>query len=771
MPRIGGPSSVRSGVDGDAVLHQADQGAHARRSGRVRALTAALFFAVAAINLSMPRAVAAADGRSDVASTTYTVNPAAGRIDVVVDFTVKNSTPNTVEYMTCTDWYYDPYLGYYPVTYSCPQTTRYYISDTYLWLEHSATNLKVTANSGSSKIVLDKRGSGYDGYKVTFAKIFKGASRRLHVSYRIPSGAPRSESTIRVGKAFVSFCATANGVDSGSTRVILPSAFKMQVDAHSGSVTSSTSGAMTTYATGTLSSPLDFWACFSGDNPAGYASSTFTSPSGREIDLQAWPEDTAWNASVSSQLGQALGELETLIGRGLPGTGPIDVREVASGELGAYAGTFDQQDGVARVGEDYSQPGVVAHELSHAWFNGSLFDARWLSEGSAGWAESTVTGSPCNDPGAAPDGSKPALSSWTFAGPKATATELAAVGYEYDAACYLVSTISDRMGPERLRDVLAALMDHKIAYRSGTTVLAGHPGAEDWRDWLDAVDELGLAPAGSSDLDYAQNLLVKFGAAEDTSSLAARSRARAAYHALVSSVGGWRIPVAVLRPLGAWGFGEATTAMTSAANAYASVIKVNQALPEADALQGPVKGLFESASSIPDLQAAEQRAKDQETAATDVSAAKQALAAPRELLAEVGLIGTDLTPVVAAAVAAVATADLGTAEAKANLITQTLANASQQGILRVGLTFVALLIVCGLLFLLRRRRTAGRRALALATITAAQPASQGVQRLENQAPQTGMASPADPWEEHTIDVQANQEGLGVAEPISKHAPS
>jgi hypothetical protein len=670
--------------------------------------------ALATIQLASPSSAEAADGRSDVATTTFTVNPAAGRIDVAIDVTVHNSTANTVEYVSCTEWYYDYYLGYYPVYTTCPQTTRYYISNTYLWLERGANGFKVTADHGSAKVSLDKRGDSFDGYKVSFAKIFNGQTRRLHITYRIPSGAPRSASTLRVGKAFLSFCATANGVDSGRTRVVVPSTFNLEVDAHNGSFTTSTSGGTTTYDTGALSNPLDFWACLTGDDKAAYTSSTFTSPSGRQIVLHAWPEDPAWNASVQQQISTSLGALETLVGRGFPGTGPITVKEVTAGGLGDYVGTFDPQAGVAQVSEDYSQPGVVAHELSHSWFNGSLFDARWLSEGSAGWAESTITGIPCADPGAAPGTGRANLAAWTFAGPKATADEVAAVGYEYRAACYVISTIADRIGSARMREVLAALLDHKTAYRSGATALAGHSGAEDWRDWLDAVDELGLVPAGSSDLNYAQNLLEQFGAAPDTTSLQARSKARASYHELVGSVGDWVIPVAILRPMGAWQFAEATKAMASGSDAHAAAAKTDGMLPDVDALDGPVKDLFESATTLDELQQAAQRAADQERAAEAVARAKASLAAPQDVLVQVGLLGTDLGPTLSAGVEAVRQADLATAQDKADQVRATLADAGGQGMIRLAIA-VVLLFAMGLILVLTVRRRSGRRTLAAAS--------------------------------------------------------
>lgn len=668
--------------------------------------------ALTALQLGSPSSVAAADGTSQVASTTYTLNPAHGRIDVVVDMKIHNSIPNETTYVSCTSWEYDYYLGYYPVYDTCPSTTRFYMNETSLWLEEGATSLKVTAASGTARISLDKRGDGFNQYKVSFSRIFRGQTAKLHVTYRLMGGAPRSDSSTRVSEAFASFCVAANGNDGGTTRVVVPSSYAMQVDTGQGSFTTKTSGGTATYQTDKLSSPLAFWGCFRGDNPSGYLTSTMVSPSGRQIEIQAWPEDTAWNDHIRAEIGDALSELEQLVGRGLPGTGPIIIQEVMSGELGAYAGTFDEVDGIARIGEDLDQPGVVAHELSHAWFNGSVFDARWMSEGSAAWAESTITGQPCRDPGAFPGAGNAALSEWEFAGPKASQQELNVVSYQYEASCYLVSTLANRVGVTNMDDVLAVLMDHKIAYQSGGLVLQGHPGTEDWRNWLDAIDEAGLVPTSSTDLDYAQGLLTKFGIADDPALLAARSAARAEYHELVRTVGDWAIPEVVLRPMGEWRFSDATAAIARAANAYAATNKADEILSGIDALNGPVKGLFESARTIADVQEAETRAREQASAAEAIAAAKARYEEPRDLVAQIGLAGTDLQPSLTAGIAAVATIDIGTARGQADVINETIANATSQGQLRIGFA-VGVVLLAALAFVLLRRRRALRLSRAI----------------------------------------------------------
>ena len=634
------------------------------------------------LQFTAPAPAAAAGGRTDTASTTYTLDPEAARLDVEIDLTVENSSSPDIDF-------------------------------TVVWLEDTATAVRVVADRGSASLSLFASAYGYAQYQLFFAPISAGQERHLTITYRVPGGAPRSESLTRLGRAFVSFCVVSNGIDEGTARLVVPAGYDLEVDAHNGEFEATTRAGITTYETPELEDPFNFWACAFGDNPNAYVTVSLESPTGRTIELQAWPEDPTWQDQMEEQIAGALGRLEELVGQDLPGDGPIIVREVSSVELGPYAGTFDPEEAVARVSE-HLELGTVAHELAHAWFNDALFEARWMSEGSAAWAESTVTDVPCEDPGEYPGSGRASLANWRFAGPRAGSDELAVIGYQYAAACYVVSSVVERMGLERMRDVLAALLADELAYQSGDRVLEGRGGAQDWREWLDAVDELGLVPAGVTDLDYAQDLVAEFGAGTETAAalLPARSRARALYHELLTSIGDWAVPEAVLRPMAEWSFTFATVAIDFEVAAYEAATATSAALPEVDAVNGPLKGLVEGARTQAELDAAVVAATQQRAAAEAIAAARTALAEPLDALEEVGLSGTDLQPTLAEGIAAVAALDNEKAMAAAARIDSTLAGASQQGTLRVAIVvaiaLVLMALAVGLLVWFRRRRRASR---------------------------------------------------------------
>jgi hypothetical protein len=112
------------------------------------------------------------------------------------------------------------------------------------------------------------------------------------------------------------------------------------------------------------------------------------------------------------------------------------------------------------------------------------------------------------------------------------------------------------MGVERMIDVNHALLERLPKYAANPGPAAGKP---DWREWLDAVDEVGLVPAGATDLELAERLLVEFGVALPRE-LDGRSEARALYHAALDAWGD-DTPAVVSRSMDAWAFEDAARAI------------------------------------------------------------------------------------------------------------------------------------------------------------------------------------------------------------------
>ena len=180
------------------------------------------------------------------------------------------------------------------------------------------------------------------------------------------------------------------------------------------------------------------------------------------------------------------------------------------------------------------------------------------------------------------------------------------------------------------------------------------------------------------------------------------------------------LPEAILRPMSEWRFETANAAMTLEAAVFSVVQAVSAELPEVNAATGPVRELVASAKVSSDLQAALDRANEQKLAADLVTAARQKVDAQHDVLVQIGLLGTDLQPMVVAGIAAVTTGDLPATQGQASQIDRALADAPNQGAVRVGATVGLLLLLVLGLALVRRRRRRRPAPLAAASATVAE---------------------------------------------------
>ena len=91
-------------------------------------------------------------------------------------------------------------------------------------------------------------------------------------------------------------------------------------------------------------------------------------------------------------------------------------------------------------------------------------------------------------------------------------------------------------------------------------------GRPDWREFLDAVDELGLVPAGVEDLEVAERLLLAEGIAS-RKLLKGRAAARAAFHDARSGALEGMMPRAVSTAMDEWDWQRALAGIEIAVEA------------------------------------------------------------------------------------------------------------------------------------------------------------------------------------------------------------
>ena len=286
---------------------------------------------------------------------------------------------------------------------------------------------------------------------------------------------------------------------------------------------------------------------------------------------------------------------------------------------------------------------------------------------------------------------------------------------QYAAACWVVTAVATAAGDEGMTAAVSALLERRDPY-------AADPKADratrvaTWRDWLDAVDELALAPAGA-DETLASDLLVEYGVAGDQALFDERAAVRQAYHELTAAADGWVVPAAVRAPLAAWHFREARAAVEAASRTWELTGETDAVLAGVDARHGPAADAWARATTLAELEAAADLAERQLRAARDVADARAMLDSPLDIAQQVGLFGTQV-PSVDAAIPAVRAGD-GDAVARITAdIRATVAGlraTGQQRMVAGGSAALALLAVLAVLLVRRARQASLRRAEARAS--------------------------------------------------------
>ena len=483
------------------------------------------------------RTALAADPLRIAADATYVLDPGDGRVHVAIDFELTNLKPNSA-------------------------TTVYYYSSYLTAIHPDAVGLRVTDASGALSITTNER-RFFTRLEVHLRNfLYYNESTRFTVRYDLRGGAPRSESWVRVSRAFATFGVWAWGDSGRSTvEVRLPAGYETTVDGDQLRIDSDGPGEV---LTAEPDRPNTFYAIVSAENRAAYTSTRLSLEGDIELVLLAWPEDRRWEETATETLRTGLPELVDLIGLPWPVNHDLEVRERFTPALEGYAGVFFTLEERIELSEDLD-PLTTMHEASHAWFNDALFAERWIYEGLAeeyAWRVQKRVGGSSGFGPLEPDADDPghiALDRWTFPQVIRDQETDDRERYGYEASFWVIHTIVAAAGVEHMQTAYASADDNRTAYvgAAGPEMVAV---VDDWHRFLDlaqpidqpdspevaaAITELVLGPGQSADLDQ-------------------RHDARERYRELVAAGEGWLPPWLVRRPMGTWTFSEAMTAMDDA---------------------------------------------------------------------------------------------------------------------------------------------------------------------------------------------------------------
>ncbi|HEY7702863.1 MAG TPA: hypothetical protein VIB02_11165, partial [Candidatus Limnocylindrales bacterium] len=270
---------------------------HPRPPSSGSVLAAAALLAVVAVLMpgAAPTIRAAEDDLRLSADATYRVVPADGEVRVRVDWKATNLQPNTVRR-----------------TPSGILTTRYFYDRLLFTVPIEAREIRAT--SGGGRLSVSTRDLEFSRQvTVRIPNLYYRQSRSMRVDFVLPGGKPRSDSDVRVGRAFTTFTAWAWGdANRGAVRIILPSGF--DAEGYGDDVTQRTYDDRVELTSGRIADPLDWYRVVVADRPT-QLTQVDVDTGGRKIVVRAWPEDVTWRERVSDVLTDGLPELEKMIGR------------------------------------------------------------------------------------------------------------------------------------------------------------------------------------------------------------------------------------------------------------------------------------------------------------------------------------------------------------------------------------------------------------------------------------------------------------------------
>jgi hypothetical protein len=481
------------------------------------------------------------DGGRVESHSMYTLDPAARAVHVRVDVTVTNQMPNVRQGNSILESYLSGFNEPVPA---------------------ETANISATGDDGRN---LDVSTDPTDDPIFETADIklspalFYPNSESFTLTYDLPAQPPRSPNLTRVNDAFSTFIAYGFG-DPGitSVKVVVPQG--LDVDVAGVDMQRSTENGETVLTADAIDDPANWTAGISARDDERLAKRD-ASVAHQNIAVLAWPDDDQWSTFVTGEVQKGLPELEKLIDLPWPrGAHDVEIIETATPYLYGYAGWYEPYTGKIEIGDDLDAH-VVLHELSHVWFNKTLFEDRWISEGFADeFAAQTLqeVGEQLPSPTSVTPGAPGTVSLEDWGTPdfqNVASTDEEDFGY--NASWTLMRALSTEVGMDRLADVVHAAANHTIAYRgdrkpevTGTTV--------GWKQLLDLLDEV----AGSKQADdLFQTYVVS---AKDQPLLADRQTARQGYQALVAQGEGWSAPYAVRLPMSKWDFTSAVQFMGTA---------------------------------------------------------------------------------------------------------------------------------------------------------------------------------------------------------------
>lgn len=582
----------------------------AAASSSVPASPASLASAAAPQTVAVP---AQADSLEIDAETTYRLDPDAGIVQVTVVATLNNTAPTRVRGNVIETPFYDTFgsaaIG--PVANASA--------------DRDGTALTTTVETGDSAdvefVVVDLS-----------PNLVFGSPQTITIRYDIPAQPSRSDFATRINDAFASWYAVGTGSSGAIDLVVdVPERFEVEfTDVFAPEADVADGRAV--YRLDDLDEAVAFSGISARDDDALVKKST--SVDDDDFEIQAWPGDEAWADFAVDAVDRGVPELIERTGLPLADEREIAIAETATPYLYGYAGWFLPEEDRIEIGDELDLQ-VMLHELAHLWFNGDLFDSRWINEGLAEVVSNDIARAfdvPSVDVAPIDTGAPGAQPLNVWVNPGADEDAQAIEDYGYASAYAVMQALVDDIGADGLR----ALIAHADA---GLLPYVGDPeaeesfGASDWRYLYDLADRL----VGSERVAELFDAYVL--SDDDRAQVAVRAGLIERYDALATEGGDLSPPLEVRRRMASWSFDRAASAMDESTalladiDALAAVLD-DRSIPMPSALEDS----YESARDIDDTTTLHGELAEVAPVVVEADAATDDI----DPVQWIGLVGTDI---------------------------------------------------------------------------------------------------------------------------------
>lgn len=633
-----------------------------------------LFLALGSVwqMVAPPRVSAAQTDLTFISTSTWSADPAVGRVHVLASIT---ATSHTVD----------------------AAGRHYYYDRLQLTLPQGSASFGATSAGQPLAIaVLSATPSGVVVVVSLGQRLYSGESGSLDVTFDLVDSGGSTDRDLRFGRNLLSFPVSAfgsPGTPGSSVTVVFPSSFSVQEEF--GGLTRAPSGSSEiVFASGAIddATTLNAWFTAVKPVPASDFSVRSITIGPLEVTLRYWADDPGWADQVERVLRSGYPVLRDLIGLGDPIGTTLAVEEASTQQLGGFSGAFDQTNRQIQISY-FADPFVIIHEAAHLWFNNELSPDRWVNEGFASYyAQQTIDKLGwIGHPPILTDRLRKAavpINDWVSIGQPSSAAD----GYLYGASLDVARQIAAVAGQDGLRAVWVAARSGRAAYQptSGSRDEFLGQGGSDWRRLLDLLEQT----TGRSFVPIWRAWVVNSAQAP---LLLQRRATLDAYAEAETAAGSWNLPPDVRRSLDNWEFDQ-TTALIAQSRVILNQRQqiVAEAAREGIAPPAALRSAFETSG----MATASSEATSELAVLQELASARQA-SQGEGVARSVGLLGTDPQANLEAARAAFAKGDLAGALSLATAARSSWESAATSGQARVvgvicvlaGLAILILLLV------------------------------------------------------------------------------